>query len=246
MLFLGFYEVQLGQFGPARRRAESVLRESKRLNDQGLKYQAFRLAHFLASYSGDERTRTDAFAGLKTNPSPALSAFLAEGEGTASLMQGDWPAASHHFAEAVRVLEEIGQMDQRALVETRLAYVYHKLGKRDEANRAYERADGFFKSGGYPRYSAIHSIVGIGSGKQSNGQEIGAVCRDLGAEHRYLDLAVWGSEILASAPQSEKSECRRTILRAVQTISDSFVGPAHRRQFLSLLRVTELLHMLRA
>ncbi len=52
MLFLGFYEVQLGRFGAAHRRMEFVLKEAERLEDRGLASSSVAACHFLASNAG--------------------------------------------------------------------------------------------------------------------------------------------------------------------------------------------------
>jgi tetratricopeptide (TPR) repeat protein len=246
MLFLGFYEVQLGRFGAAHRRMEFVLGEAGRLEDRGLESEGWRLAHFLASYAGFPALMARAKFGLKDVGSPAVEAYLEEGEGMLSLGFEKWDEARGHFMKAIGLLKTTGQVDQQASVEARLAFVLERMGKRTEAAEVYERADGYFRLGGYPRYHPIHALIGTWIGRGIDGTDGMEAFRVFYREHRFMDLASWGLELLRLAPPQDAMEVRRGVLQAIRSVSDSIDDPRLRKLYLSLPRIKNALLALRS
>jgi tetratricopeptide (TPR) repeat protein len=246
MLFLGFYEVQLGRFGAAHRRMEFVLREAQRLEDRGLEFECWRLGHFLASYAGYSELLARAEAKLQEATSPAMEAFLAEGRGMLFMGLEQWNDAAKHLVTAINLLKTTGQVDQQASVEARLAYVLNQLGKTGEAEEAYERAEEFFRLGGYPRYHPIHAIIGNCLGKRPDGNPAMQAFRGFYQEHRFMDMASWGLELLKLAPRQDAIEVRRGVLQAIRSVSGSIEDADLRRLYLSLPRIKNTLVALKS
>ncbi len=230
-LFLGFYEVRLGQIGTALRRAKQAIELAKSLQDGMVVVETQRLRAFIGGMVGLQKEVEESRDVLMGYDDPKFRSHSDECMGTYALGASRWEEAQRYLSEASDAFRHSGQSDSLQMAQAKLALALHGLGKDDHAATVFDEASDYFEAGRFPLMMPMVRMIGIIIGR-TDPAVFPEVIDDLAVKRRWLEIARWGGLALKIAETADRRRLGRVVLSAVQFVASSFDDPAQRKEFL--------------